>query len=395
MRPERAGLPAVTALAFIAAAVCGGAQPAAQLSVAGGTGTDERGVTSSSITVAPGFVLGAGSRVAASVGGSATRFETGAMAVGGTATVTARTTTVAGAALILNAGVGASRSSFGTTITVADATPAAEWTAGPVSFFGGARVASGRTTVRTAGTPPEPIPGRSTLREAARTSVGSVFGASWNVLGTPTWPLVATYREERARVNGVAAIDRAAGVSVSVGALSAVGSLGERFKDTGNRQFATAALSYALTPVVSLDVAVGRYLPDRLTGTPDGRYVVTGLTFRRGGSAPQPPLPSGVTPPARGMTRLAIRAPDAKRVDLYGDWNDWTPIAARHASNGVWYVDVPLAPGEYRYAFRIDQAEWRVPEGVVAAADGFGARSAYVVVADTTTAQGRNSREVR
>jgi 1,4-alpha-glucan branching enzyme len=80
-------------------------------------------------------------------------------------------------------------------------------------------------------------------------------------------------------------------------------------------------------------------------------------------------------------TRLSIRAPEATRVELAGDWNDWKPVPARRAANGVWYADVALAPGEYRYAFRVDGGAWRVPEGAVISDDGFGGKSAYVTVA--------------
>jgi hypothetical protein len=50
------------------------------------------------------------------------------------------------------------------------------------------------------------------------------------------------------------------------------------------------------------------------------------------------------------------------------------------ADNGVWYADLNLPPGEYRYAFRIDGKEWRVPEGVAAADDEFGGKSAWLTV---------------
>jgi 1,4-alpha-glucan branching enzyme len=87
-----------------------------------------------------------------------------------------------------------------------------------------------------------------------------------------------------------------------------------------------------------------------------------------------------IAPPARGMTRVAIRAGEARRVDLAGDFSKWQPIAARRADNGVWYVDLDLPPGEYRYAFRVDGKDWRVPEGVAAVDDEFGGKSAWLRV---------------
>jgi 1,4-alpha-glucan branching enzyme len=92
------------------------------------------------------------------------------------------------------------------------------------------------------------------------------------------------------------------------------------------------------------------------------------------------PSPAGVPSPAPGSTRISIRAADAERVDLAGDFNKWQPVAATRAGNGVWYVDLPLPPGEYRYAFRINGKEWRVPEGVAAADDDFGGKAAWLTV---------------
>ena len=83
---------------------------------------------------------------------------------------------------------------------------------------------------------------------------------------------------------------------------------------------------------------------------------------------------------ARGATRFAIVAPGASSVEIAGDWNHWQPEAAQRAANGVWYADVRLTPGEYRYSFRVDRKEWRVPKGVPQVDDGFGGKSAYIAV---------------
>lgn len=374
------------------------AQSATLVSVTAGTTADERGVSANSVTMSPMAVLAPDPKVAISLGASATRFETAAWMVGGSVTVAARTGRIAGTALSLNAGGGVSRSSFGTTFTVADATPAVEWTVATITLFGGARVALGRTTVRTTANPPTPIPapGGTTVVSATRSSRGPVFGVQWNVLGDAAhWPVTATYREERGTTDDIMAIDRTAGLSVRLGALAFGGSAGERVAPSDHARFAGGSASLALTPTVSINLAAGRYPVDRLTGAMAGRFMAAGLSMQFGAGGPQLPAPRGVRPAADGMTRLSIRAEDAREVEVYGDWNDWTPIAAHRADNGVWYVDVPLSPGEYRYAFHINQVEWRVPEGAVTAKDGFGGRSAYVTVARDAPQQGRDSREER
>ncbi|MBW7934125.1 MAG: hypothetical protein H3C62_11075 [Gemmatimonadaceae bacterium] len=371
------------------------AQAAGQLSIAAGTSTDERGVTSNSVTLSPALVLTPGVRTTMAFNASATRFETTAWMLGGSAGLSTTSAAVGGVAVSLNAGASASRSSYGTTFTLTDATPALEWSVGPLTLFGGAHAASGRTQVRaTAVGGPVPTPAPSRLQTVSRTSFGPVFGGRWNVLGhVSPWPLVATYREEHGGIDGIVATDRNAGAMLTVGALSVGGSVGERVQANTRTRFAAASASLMLGAGASLDVAAGRYPSDRLTGTPQGRYVAAGLTIRFGARRAALPRPRGVDGPRAGYTRVSIRAADAERVDVYGDWNNWTPVAAQRASNGVWYVDLPLSAGEYRYAFRINQSEWRVPKGAVTADDGFGLRSAYLVVTDTASSQGSNSRE--
>jgi 1,4-alpha-glucan branching enzyme len=78
--------------------------------------------------------------------------------------------------------------------------------------------------------------------------------------------------------------------------------------------------------------------------------------------------------------RLVLRAPDARVVEVAGDWTDWRPVPAARARDGRWWVDVRLARGDYRYAFRVDRSRWRVPDDVQTVDDGFGGRSAVLVV---------------
>jgi 1,4-alpha-glucan branching enzyme len=81
------------------------------------------------------------------------------------------------------------------------------------------------------------------------------------------------------------------------------------------------------------------------------------------------------------MTRLSIRSEGATGVALAGDFTNWKPVPAQRAPNGVWYVDLRIPPGQYRYAFRVDDKEWKVPEGAAASDDDFGGKSAWLVVA--------------
>jgi predicted carbohydrate-binding protein with CBM48 len=74
-----------------------------------------------------------------------------------------------------------------------------------------------------------------------------------------------------------------------------------------------------------------------------------------------------------GETRLVrIRAPDAQRVELMGDFTDWSPIALARVSAGVWELTLPIAAGAHLINIRVDGGPWRVPGGVTETADDFG-----------------------
>lgn len=151
--------------------------------------------------------------------------------------------------------------------------------------------------------------------------------------------------------------------------------------------FGNLTLAFAVTTASTLEIAAGHYLRSRLLDTPGGRYLAAGVALRRPGTStamrPREPLHSaGLPPPVRGVTRFVIAAPSARRVELAGDWNHWRAIPATRARNGVWYADLRIRPGRYRYAFRIDGRAWRVPAGSDAVPDDFGGQAAWLTVAE-------------
>ena len=70
--------------------------------------------------------------------------------------------------------------------------------------------------------------------------------------------------------------------------------------------------------------------------------------------------PSGL---ARRDVQFLLVAPDAKRVSVVGDFNDWNPDAVqlRRTAAGVWSAVVALTPGRHVYSFVIDGSKW-VPD---------------------------------
>ena len=52
------------------------------------------------------------------------------------------------------------------------------------------------------------------------------------------------------------------------------------------------------------------------------------------------------------------KAPDAKTVELMGEWNGWKSIPMTKNSDGVWTTKVTLSPGTYAYKFLVDGKDW-------------------------------------
>jgi len=340
-------------LVAVAAAGNRAAAQDATIAIAGGVATDQRGVRSNALSVAPSVSFSPSNAVSLQLGGNATRFASEAFSLGAGGSVSGQNPIGRFAALTLTGSGNASRlqGASRAVFAQADVVPALELRLWRMALFGGMRAATG--VVRQETQPSIPIGGASGNTASTTSSgIGPVFGAVL-ALGDMEKTLRLGAREERLRIAGVTVPERTL----------------------------SASLSFALTPVASLDLNAGRYDGNRLIGTPAGDYVSAGVSFRIAGSR-EPSLPAarGARPQPAGTTRLSIRALDAQRVEIAGDFNEWKPRAATRAANGVWYADLTIPPGQYRYAFRVNGTEWRVPDGATAVDDGFGGKSAWLTV---------------
>jgi hypothetical protein len=85
-----------------------------------------------------------------------------------------------------------------------------------------------------------------------------------------------------------------------------------------------------------------------------------------------PPVPVTTTTPvkARGPRQIGenvtfvARYPNAKTVQLAGDFNNWQPAKnpMTKESDGSWQVRIPLSKGIYRYRFVVD-GQWQQDPG--------------------------------
>ena len=169
------------------------------------------------------------------------------------------------------------------------------------------------------------------------------------------------------------------GTARSWGSLNAVRWLGARF---------------------ALVAAGGTYPIDPTQGFPGGRFISFSIRMstRRAREAQstsvQPPETrpdSGLVatdfetrPAGVGSITLKVEAPQARVVEITGDFTGWTPVPLQLDSTGWWTVTLPVGPGKYQMNLRLNGGEWLVPPGLLSMLDEFGGRVGLLVVEPNT-----------
>ena len=166
------------------------------------------------------------------------------------------------------------------------------------------------------------------------------------------------------------------GTARSWGSLNAVRWLGARF---------------------ALVAAGGTYPIDPTQGFPGGRFVsfTIRMATRRAGEAQSTNVQQSETRPDSGLavatdfeTRpaaadsvtLRVVAPQARVVEITGDFTSWAPVTLQLDSTGWWTVTLPIGPGKYQMNLRLNGGEWLVPPGLLSMLDEFGGRVGLLVV---------------
>lgn len=368
------------------------------VALSAGTGTDQRGIRSNAQTLAPGLTLHRGNALTLGLGGAYTRYATGVSSLGAALGGAVQHHLARPLVIAVTATTSYASTSFHQSFAAASMATLAEVRVGQLAVYGGPRVQYGRTafTRDASGSAwlPGPLGGAapSTAQRMATSvhAVGALAGTQYTITNAArTRATFLGYRIEHASLAGISVTDHTASATLANSKGRASVSGGRRFADEENRPFASASVAWIAHPAFTFELTGGSYLSNRVSGALAGSFLQAGVSwspnaFRGNARAHSTgmrvqPDPRGVAPPARGATRLVIAARTATRVTIAGDWNQWQEVVTARANNGVWYVDVPLVAGEYRYAFRVD-GEWRVPEGAARIDDGFGGMSALVIV---------------
>lgn len=364
--------------------------PVLGLTLGGGEATDLRGNRGAAVFLAPALTLVPSPNTLLSFSGRGTRYGRTAWSAGGGAAALVRAPMAGRLGLLLQASGEATYASWRETYLQAELLPALELRFGAVTLSAGAKAAAARVSAA-AGAPAAPLlPSGSPDQVAHRHALGAVWGASARIADDGRASFRLRYREEHLAIANGRLVDRTGGAELRHGRLTLTGSLGFRHAPGEATPVGGAQASLTIARGVALLAAFERYASNPLTQTVAGRSVSLGMSLRSGGlRVPRAlPRPAGVPGPAPGFTRVAFRDERARTVEVAGDWNRWTPVRLTRGSNGVWYVDVKIDPGEYRYAFRVNGSAWRVPDGVAAVDDGFGGRSAWLSVREAGPAAG-------
>jgi hypothetical protein len=85
-------------------------------------------------------------------------------------------------------------------------------------------------------------------------------------------------------------------------------------------------------------------------------------------------------PAAPGEYTVSLRLPNARVVELAGDFTGWNPVRLRQIDATHWEVTLAVAAGAHRCNVRVDGAEWVPPPGITAVDDEFNGRVGIFVV---------------
>ncbi|HEX6051659.1 MAG TPA: glycogen-binding domain-containing protein [Gemmatimonadaceae bacterium] len=177
-----------------------------------------------------------------------------------------------------------------------------------------------------------------------------------------------------------------------IGRLAFRGVIGTRFfaEHQPNELWGQVQSTYTLGPDVALIAATGVHPSAAAYGVSRARFLEIGVRLAPSALL-RPRVPRGVRPTAAafevsnavgGQRTLRIRVPNARTVELSGDFTGWKPIALTRAGVDQWEARVPLAPGIHRLVIRVDGDAWTPPPGVNAVPDEFQGTVGVIVVRD-------------
>ena len=81
-----------------------------------------------------------------------------------------------------------------------------------------------------------------------------------------------------------------------------------------------------------------------------------------------------------GALIIEVVGVDAHRIELMGDFNDWTPASLRSDGERRWRLSARVTAGVHRVLMRVNGGAWRVPPGVSTETSEFGEQVGLLLV---------------
>jgi hypothetical protein len=188
--------------------------------------------------------------------------------------------------------------------------------------------------------------------------------------------------------------DVQARIGWSAGRVSLDGRVGLQPKvDAAPRSlWARGIATVALAPRLSLVAGAGVQPAAVWLGTPSSRFASVGFRVAPASLVhPAPPpfvRPSAATfvirrldgDSAGTLYTVAVRVPDARAVEISGDFNGWHAVALREVRPDVWETTLEFRPGTHRVNLRVNGDHWVAPPGLPTADDDFNGTVGLIVI---------------
>jgi hypothetical protein len=166
------------------------------------------------------------------------------------------------------------------------------------------------------------------------------------------------------------------------------------------KSWASASAVFWMTPGIGVALGGGNYPVDPTQGFPGGRFVSLSLRLAQGRRPSQPSeqsgqesrLPELAPNTTSGVTgfvathglgdavTLRVNAPDARSVEINGDFTNWVPAQLAAAGGGWWSSTFPIKNGKYQINIRVNGGQWIVPPGLLSMVDEFGGTVGLLVI---------------
>jgi hypothetical protein len=157
------------------------------------------------------------------------------------------------------------------------------------------------------------------------------------------------------------------------------------------RTWGSVGATFWATPRLAIAASAGTYPVDFTQGFPGGEFLSLSVRLRSSAPVrrPTPARPEPVVEPVRafevrrvsaGTHRLRILAPNARSVELFGDFTQWTPVPLTSEGRGWWTTTLVTPSGTHEINVRVDRGPWLVPPGLATLEDEFGGAAGLLVI---------------